>query len=122
MASFSERWDHGLSRNSSASWWMNHVASSVVASSVFRRRIRPQSNGPGPSPEPAVAPGTTQPATMYTSRTGGRRGRPTEGGSKLTAEQLPSVVENLRRTADVAALVNSAVLSPQDELATTWRP
>ena len=43
-------------------------------------------------------------------------------GIKLTAEQLPSVVENLRRTADVAALVNSAVLSPQDELATTWRP
>jgi hypothetical protein len=43
-------------------------------------------------------------------------------GIELTPEQLPGVVEHLRRTAEVAALVNSVVLSPQDEQGPTWRP
>jgi N-acetylmuramoyl-L-alanine amidase len=33
----------------------------------------------------------TEPATMYTSRSGGRKGRPTEGGTKLTAEEFEKV-------------------------------
>lgn len=43
-------------------------------------------------------------------------------GIELTAEQLPGVVEYLRRTAEAAELVNRAVLSTQDELGPTWRP
>ena len=43
-------------------------------------------------------------------------------GIELTAEQLPGVVEHLRRTAEAAELVNGAVLSAQDELGPTWCP
>src|SRR5262249_18482692 len=39
----------GLSRNSSASWWISQSADSSVASFSFRRRIPLQSNGPGVS-------------------------------------------------------------------------
>jgi hypothetical protein len=43
-------------------------------------------------------------------------------GIELTAQQLPGVVDQLRRTAEVAALVNCVVLNMQDEVGPTWRP
>src|SRR5688500_8848036 len=39
----------------------------------------------------AIPDSTTEPATRSTSRPGRRRGRPTEGGEKLTKEQLQQV-------------------------------
>jgi N-acetyl-anhydromuramyl-L-alanine amidase AmpD len=39
----------------------------------------------------AIPDSTTEPATRYASRTGRRSGRPTEGGEKLTPEQLQQV-------------------------------
>jgi hypothetical protein len=40
----------------------------------------------------------------------------------LTAEQLRGVIEQLRRTAELAALVNAVQLEPDDELGPTWQP
>jgi hypothetical protein len=44
-------------------------------------------------------------------------------GIVVTPEQMPGVIENLRRTAQVAALVNAFELDPAtDELGPVWRP
>jgi hypothetical protein len=43
-------------------------------------------------------------------------------GIELTAEQLAGVVEHLRRTAALAALVNDFLLSTEDEIGPMWRP
>ncbi|MBS0335243.1 MAG: DUF4089 domain-containing protein [Proteobacteria bacterium] len=44
-------------------------------------------------------------------------------GIELTAEQLPGVIENLRRTAQLAAAVNEFPLDPAaGELGPVWRP
>ena len=43
-------------------------------------------------------------------------------GIDVPAEQVPGVVEQLRLTAEAAALVNGVALSVQDELGPTWRP
>ncbi|MEA2710119.1 MAG: hypothetical protein QOF78_2720, partial [Phycisphaerales bacterium] len=45
-----------------------------------------------PSTRPAPSTrSSTEPSTMYTSRGGGRKGRPTEGGTKLTPEEFEKV-------------------------------
>ena len=44
-------------------------------------------------------------------------------GIELTPAQVPGVIENLRRTAQVAALVNEFALDPMaDEAGPVWRP
>ena len=44
-------------------------------------------------------------------------------GIELTAAQVPGVIENLRRTALVAAFVNEFALDPAaDESGPVWRP
>jgi hypothetical protein len=43
-------------------------------------------------------------------------------GIELTAEQLPGVVDHLRRTAEAAQLVNGIPLGTEDELGPIWRP
>ena len=44
-------------------------------------------------------------------------------GIELTAAQVPGVVDNLRRTAQVAALVNEFPLDQvADEVGPVWRP
>ena len=44
-------------------------------------------------------------------------------GIELTAAQVPGVVDNLRRTAQVAALVDEFALDPvTDESGPVWRP
>lgn len=43
-------------------------------------------------------------------------------GIELTAEQLPSVVEHLRRTAVLALLLDDFALTVNEEIAPTWRP
>jgi hypothetical protein len=43
-------------------------------------------------------------------------------GLELTDEQLPGVIANLKRTAQIAAPVMALPLSEQDELGPVWRP
>jgi len=44
-------------------------------------------------------------------------------GIELTPAQVPRVVDNLRRTAQVAAVVNAFALDPvTDESGPVWRP
>jgi hypothetical protein len=44
-------------------------------------------------------------------------------GIELTAAQVPGVIENFRRTAQVAAFVNEFPLDPaSDETGPVWRP
>jgi Protein of unknown function (DUF4089) len=43
-------------------------------------------------------------------------------GIELTVEQLPRVVEHLRRTAALAALLEDFPLPVNEEIAPTWRP
>ena len=42
-------------------------------------------------------------------------------GIELTAAQVPGVIDNFRRTAQVAALVNEFELAPADEPGPVWR-
>jgi hypothetical protein len=44
-------------------------------------------------------------------------------GIEITPEQMPGVIANLQRTAQLAALVNAFPLDPvADESGTVWRP
>lgn len=44
-------------------------------------------------------------------------------GIEITPEQMPGVLSNLRRTAQLAAFVNAFPLDPvADESAPVWRP
>jgi hypothetical protein len=43
-------------------------------------------------------------------------------GIKLSAEQLPGVVEHLRRAAAMARLLHDFALPADEEIAPTWRP
>ena len=43
-------------------------------------------------------------------------------GLELSDEQLPGVLEHLRRTAQAAALVNEFFLGMEDEPGPTWQP
>lgn len=43
-------------------------------------------------------------------------------GIELTDDQLPGVVANLKRTAQIAGAVMALPLSEQDELGPIWRP
>jgi ADP-ribose pyrophosphatase YjhB (NUDIX family) len=43
-------------------------------------------------------------------------------GIELEAEQLPGVLENFRRSMQIAAVVTALELAEQDELAPVWRP
>ena len=44
-------------------------------------------------------------------------------GIELTAAQVPGVIENFKRTAQVAAVVNAFPLDPEtDETGPVWRP
>lgn len=44
-------------------------------------------------------------------------------GIALTSEQVPGVIANLRRTAEIAAVVNAFSLDPvADEPGPVWRP
>lgn len=44
-------------------------------------------------------------------------------GITLTAAQVPGVVANLQRTAEIASVVNAFPLEPvADELGPVWRP
>ena len=41
---------------------------------------------------------------------------------KIEEKRIPSVLENLRRMEQVAAVVNAVELGPEDELGPEWRP
>jgi hypothetical protein len=41
---------------------------------------------------------------------------------KIEEKRIPAVLANLQRMEQVAALVNSVELGPQDELGPEWRP
>ena len=43
-------------------------------------------------------------------------------GIELAEEQVPGVLANLRRTAQIAAPLLASPLSEQDELGPVWRP
>jgi hypothetical protein len=43
-------------------------------------------------------------------------------GLEIAAEQLPGVVEHLRRTAELAQLLDDFALPIDEELGPTWRP
>lgn len=43
-------------------------------------------------------------------------------GIEITAEQLQAVVENLRRTAQAACLVNEFALGAEEEPGPIWHP
>ena len=43
-------------------------------------------------------------------------------GIELTDEQLPGVIANLKRTAQIAGPVMALPLTEQDELGPVWRP
>ena len=44
-------------------------------------------------------------------------------GLEIAAEQMPGVIENLKRTAQAAAVVNAFPLDPAtDEAGPVWRP
>jgi len=43
-------------------------------------------------------------------------------GLELSAEQLPVVVEQLRRTAELAQLLDDFALPADEEIGPTWRP
>lgn len=43
-------------------------------------------------------------------------------GIEVSAEQLPGVVENLRRAAAMARLLDDFALPADEEIAPTWRP
>ncbi len=54
-------------------------------------RFAPTTRSTTRSATQAIPDSTTEPTTMYTSRTARRRGRPTEGGAKLTPEEFAKV-------------------------------
>jgi hypothetical protein len=43
-------------------------------------------------------------------------------GLPIEEKRIPAVLENLQRMEQVAALVNSVELGPEDELGPEWRP
>ena len=43
-------------------------------------------------------------------------------GIEITDDQLPGVLANLKRTAQIAAAVTAVALDEQDELGPVWRP